>query len=355
MESLSQAFWSPSIWLPPNITWSDFDSRPDYAQFHHLLVPFPLALLLILLRILLERGIFRPLGSWLGIPNTPRHKPETNPVLETAFISKQPWDSTKLSRKAEMSERQVERWHRKRKLVSRPTPLDKFAETGWRWVFYFLAHTLSVWSLWDRPWVWNTLHCWYDYPFHPLDPAVWWHYMLEMAFYWSLFFSQFSDVKRKDFWEMFIHHLATLALLVLSWSNHMHRMGSLVLIVHDFADHWLELAKLFRYAGWAKTCDACFAGFTIVWAFSRLGLFPSWVLYSTVVEAAQMVQMFPVYYIFNFLMTVLQVLHVIWFTFLVTIVVQVVMADKDNIEDARSGSECENSQDSGSEEGRKER
>ena len=29
------------------------------------------------------------------------------------------------------------------------------------------------------------------------DPAVWWHYMLEMAFYWSLFFSQFSDVKRK--------------------------------------------------------------------------------------------------------------------------------------------------------------
>ena len=86
---------------------------------------------------------------------------------------------------------------------------------------------------------------------------------------------------------MFIHHLATLALLTLSWSNHMHRMGSLVLIVHDFADHWLELAKLFRYAGWAATCDACFAVFTIVWAFSRLGLFPSWVIYSTVVEAAQ--------------------------------------------------------------------
>ena len=29
------------------------------------------------------------------------------------------------------------------------------------------------------------------------DPAVWWHYMLEMAFYWSLFFTQFFDVKRK--------------------------------------------------------------------------------------------------------------------------------------------------------------
>ena len=47
---------------------------------------------------------------------------------------------------------------------------------------------------------------------------------------------------------MFIHHLATLALLNLSWTNHMHRMGSLVLVVHDFADHWLEFAKLARYA-----------------------------------------------------------------------------------------------------------
>ena len=91
----------------------------------------------------------------------------------------------------------------------------------------------------------------------------------------------------QDFWEMFIHHVATLALLTLSWSNHMHRMGSLVLIVHDFADHWLELAKLLRYAGWAKSCDACFGIFTLVWAFSRLGLFPSWVCYSTITGAGQ--------------------------------------------------------------------
>ena len=79
--------------------------------------------------------------------------------------------------------------------------------------------------------------------------------------------------------------------------------------------------------------------------------------------------MFPVYYIFNFLMTLLLVLHVIWFTFLSAIVVQVknllledtkrlkervalqfrdpvfifqvFCADKDNIEDVRSGSEAE--------------
>ena len=83
----------------------------------------------------------------------------------------------------------------------------------------------------------------------------------------------------------------------------------------------------------------------------------------------QLLQMFPVYYIFNFLMTTLLILHVIWFTFLVAIVVQVVFefflhilttmtlqvvcADKDNIEDVRSGSESED--DSETDEPRKER
>ena len=97
----------------------------------------------------------------------------------------------------------------------RPTPLDKFAETGWRWLFYFTAHVVrstnlnisnltsdvrskpykgsftcglvkqiqntksrcksrlySVGALWDRPWVWNTAHCWYNYPFHPLGMSL---------------------------------------------------------------------------------------------------------------------------------------------------------------------------------------
>ena len=127
--------------------------------------------------------------------------------------------------------------------------------------------------------------------------------MLEMAFYWSLLATQFSDVKRKDFWEMFVHHMATLALLTLSWTNHMHRMGSLVLMVHDLADHWMELAKLARYAKFEviarpsrvaitvalfqRCCDVSFVIFCLTWTYSRLGIFPSWIIYSTTAEAAQ--------------------------------------------------------------------
>ena len=67
--AISSAFWSPYIWLPPNVTWEDFESRPDSAKFNHLLIPIPLALGLVLLRLVLEHRVFKPLGSWLGIPS----------------------------------------------------------------------------------------------------------------------------------------------------------------------------------------------------------------------------------------------------------------------------------------------
>jgi ceramide synthetase len=65
--------------------------------------------------------------------------------------------------------------------------------------------------------------------------------MIELAFYWSLVFSQFIDVKRKDFWQMFIHHIATILLLSFSYIVNFVRVGTLVLVVHDCGDYWLEV------------------------------------------------------------------------------------------------------------------
>ena len=102
-----------------------------------------------------------------------------------------------------------------------------------------------------------------------MDNDIWWYYMLELSFYWSLSISQFFDVKRKDFWEMLIHHITTISLIMFSWTAHFTRIGTLVMILHDCADHLLELAKLFRYASYRKTCDAIFVVFSIVWVITR--------------------------------------------------------------------------------------
>lgn len=70
--------------------------------------------------------------------------------------------------------------------------------------------------------------------------------MISLSFYWSLAVSHFFDVKHKDFWQMFIHHIATIVLMDFSWVCNMHRIGSLVLVIHDCADVLLEVSILIK-------------------------------------------------------------------------------------------------------------
>lgn len=166
--------------------------------------------------------------------------------------------------------------------------------------------------------------------------------MFQLAFYWSLAVLQFFDVKRKDFAEMFIHHITTIALLCFSWTCNLTRCGALVLIVHDFADAFLEAAKLFHYAKYAMTCDVIFGIFTVSWVLTRLGLFPTWIIFSAAVEAPQLVPMFPAYYIFNGLLSILLVLHVIWTYFILKMAYFSLYAKKEEeMRDTRSDTEGE--------------
>ena len=205
-----------------------------------------------------------------------------------------------------------------------------------RWVFYTTILVYGLNCLVDKPWMWNVRYCWYDYPYHTVDQDIWLYYMVELSFYWSLSITQFFDVKRKDFWEMFIHHNTTIALMMFSWSTHFTRVGTLVLIIHDCSDHILELAKIFRYINYRKSCDVVFVIFALVWVVTRYnhininsriiitidrcGVFPSYILYSTLQDAAGYIEMFPAYYIFNTLLVTLQMLNVVWTFFIFKVI-----------------------------------
>ena len=75
----------------------------------------------------------------------------------------------------------------------------------------------------------------YNYPHHDIERSVWWYYMVELTFYWSLSISQWFDVKRKDFTEMFIHHCTTIALLSFSWTCNLTRYQEAALPVNHSA------------------------------------------------------------------------------------------------------------------------
>ncbi|EPY82633.1 hypothetical protein CB1_000638010 [Camelus ferus] len=108
----------------------------------------------------------------------------------------------------------------------------------------------------------------------PLTPDLHYYYILELSFYWSLMFSQFTDIKRKDFGVMFLHHVVSILLITFSYVNNMARVGTLVLCLHDSADALLEAAKMANYAKFQKLCDLLFVMFAMVFITTRLGIFP---------------------------------------------------------------------------------
>ena len=63
----------------------------------------------------------------------PHKRAPQNDVLEEVFTERKNLSDTQIHEKAlelSMTERQVERWLRQRKLQDRPTTLEKFSETG---------------------------------------------------------------------------------------------------------------------------------------------------------------------------------------------------------------------------------
>ncbi|XP_040566167.1 ceramide synthase 6 [Lepeophtheirus salmonis] len=345
------SFWNEGVWLPPNITWRNLEPTGEftYNNFNDLYKPIPMALLVLVIRFWVERLVFRPLGLFLGLGSTKKNLPMlSNLELEDYYLKHKDKPLTFFKREAlnlavnlNMSERKIQRWFRMRRGADKSKLLDKFSETGWVCLYYTCVYIFGLSIMLKKSWIWDIRNCWYHYPHHLIDTDIWWYYMVELSFYWSLLFSQFYDVKRKDFWEMFIHHLTTIALMGFSWTCNLTRVGTLVLIIHDIADIFLGLAKLCKYAKYHVVCDILFVCFAIVWIVTRIGIYPCWILYSTTIEAPQILEMFPAYYIFNILLSVLLVLNVTWTYFILKIIHQSVFKKKFE-KDSRSESSDSN-------------
>lgn len=132
-SELSAWFWDDTFWLPPNVTWSSLKSRePEVstASFSDLAYPLGLAWIILLIRKVVERHVFRPIGQRLGMKDNAPIRPPTEQIMLTK-------DKLKSGGAVDHDdERSLERWLRQKKLVGRPSKLDKFSETGWRWLYY---------------------------------------------------------------------------------------------------------------------------------------------------------------------------------------------------------------------------
>ncbi|XP_056325879.1 ceramide synthase 2 [Danio aesculapii] len=336
MDALSRWFWKQEFWLPPGIVWEDLEEMQGSRRPlpRDLLLALPLALAFIMLRYAFERRVAFPLSRVLGVKDPVRLKVTPAPNLEAFYTknSRQPTqiEISGLVKQCGLTHRQVETWFRNRRNLDRPSNTKKFCEActvrygsllsglhfhcqkAGGFVLLPGGLTAGLLSLITTSWFWDQRECWRGFPRQPLQELHYWYYMLELSFYWSLLLCVSVDVKRKDFKEQIIHHFATIFLLGFSYCSNYIRIGTLVMLVHDASDFLLESAKMFNYAGWKKTCDSLFVIFAAVFLVTRLLVFPSKIIYTTLVLSMEVFEPFLGYYFFNVLLLVLQALHIYW-------------------------------------------
>lgn len=69
-----------------------------------------------------------------------------------------------LAKQLDFSERQIERWWRRRKAQDKPTTLVKFCENCWRCMYYTYSFVFGMIVMWDKSWLWDIKQCWLNYP-----------------------------------------------------------------------------------------------------------------------------------------------------------------------------------------------
>lgn len=309
--------WDERFWLPRNHTWDQVNKYNDFSTERFLLYPVYVAFLIYFVRLCFERLIAVPIARLLDVKEKSVKKFKPNEVLEVYFKRKHVTMSEAiylhLSRETGLSPDSVKEWFELRKYINRPSVVQKFSESLWRFFFYLSIWIYGFCVLYNKTWLWDTNECWNNYPRHQLTDDIYWYYVIELAFYLSLLVSQFFDVKRKDFWQMFLHHVLTISLMLFSLSFNFHRIGTLILLLHDCSDFWLEIAKVGQYAKMKRFCDTCFCIFTITWFCTRITTFPLKIIYSTTYELTAVLPAWPAFLIMNSFLYVLQVLHLIWF------------------------------------------
>ncbi|XP_078080121.1 ceramide synthase 6-like isoform X2 [Mustelus asterias] len=304
---LSISVWDESFWLPHNVSRTQLEDsqNPLYPRLKDLYFILPWTWAIYMLRLLFERFIATPFAKFLGIDCRPIQKAQQNIVLEKVFkdITTEPGKNhlTRLAKQLDWDTKKVIQWFKLRRYQDKPSLLTKFCESMWKFTFYLWAFSFSFYYLSKSSWLWDSRECWYNYPFHELSSEVYIHFMMEFAFYGSLIFSQFFDVKRK-------------------------------------------LAKMANYAKWQNLCNVFFLMFAVVFIVTRLVIYPIMSIRSVFFESWEIIGPFKIWGFINLLLITLLIMHIYWSHLIIRMVFKAFhkgKVSKDDRSDVDSSSEDE--------------
>lgn len=124
----------------------------------------------------------------------------------------------------------------------------RFAEQAWSVLCYSISFLGGLYIVLHSPYWGNTRELWAGYPQIENDGLFKAYYLVEMAFWIQQVFVLNIEARRKDFWQMFCHHIVTCTLIFMSYTYNVTAVGNVILCVMDFSDILLSVPSpsLFR-------------------------------------------------------------------------------------------------------------
>ncbi|RKP36242.1 TLC domain-containing protein [Dimargaris cristalligena] len=231
--------------------------------------------------------------------------------------------------------------------ITTPDKTQRFCEQCWSVLYYSASWSLGMYIMYHSDYWLDTRHFWIGYPHKQLSGLFKFYYLSQIGFWIQQIFVLHVEKRRRDYVEMFVHHILTNTLLIASYYTNFVRIGHAVLCIMDVADIFLCSAKAFRYIQMQALCDVLFGLFVIVWFATRHGLFLV-IGHSVMTEPEQynpylwdpdngIYYTHEVRYMFIGLMGLLQVVLLIWAYFIVKVLYRVLTGN--NAHDNRSDSE----------------
>lgn len=206
----------------------------------------------------------------------------------------------------------------------------------WKSLYNGTAAIYGISYLYSQNWLLNSDL--YGHRYDELPATFKIHYLVSFSFYLNELAWLCIEPRRKDFFEMVIHHISTITLLWLSYVHNLTRFGVLILVLHDVADPLLESAKTCVKLSRHKLANVLFYVFALVFFSTRNVIYPIFLVY----PASKHLLHLP-WSIWSMailiMLNVLVLLHIIWLYFIYKMAVRLIVLKDDT--DVRSD-EAEN-------------
>ena len=88
----------------------------------------------------------------------------------------------------------------------------------------------------------NLRELWTGWPNRELEGSMKWYYLIQFAFWLQQILVVNIEELRKDFWQMFTHHIITCILMFASYGYHQTKVGNVILCLMDVVDLFLSVS-----------------------------------------------------------------------------------------------------------------